>query len=137
MNNGCIYDWKPIESILLFCATIDVLSQEIEQQYKILLRIKDNGYQLNKEHVFKIIQYYTKLVDKLMLYEAQLNKWKENQLSENQNDKIDLLLDKLLESRKMTQSIIQFSAMLQKNDDIHTPNSEYMKIESKAIELIH
>jgi hypothetical protein len=114
MNKDYIYEWKSIESMPLFWATIDVLFQEIEQQYKIFLCINKNGYQLNSEHLTNIVHYYTNLIDKLMLYETQLNKWKEYQpLNEKQNDAIELLLDKLLKSNKLTQSILELAMSFQ------------------------
>lgn len=70
-----MFSWQSIDALPLFASSIEVTLEETEQQHHFILCLNNGGYQIEEILISRIIRFYKEQLDKVMYYEAQLEKW--------------------------------------------------------------
>jgi hypothetical protein len=114
MDDNYSFSWQSVDALPLFSATIEVMLEETEKQHHYILYLKNGTYQIEKELINRIINFYKKQLDKVMYYEEQLRRWLINiTSSSNLNEKtlsnISELARKTETIKKISHSIIEIS----------------------------
>jgi hypothetical protein len=114
MDDICSFNWQPIDALPLFSATIEVISEETEQQYKYIAYLQEKTYQLENKLITKIINFYQSQLNKILFYEAQLQRWINNcDKSKKKHQSILKLINKIGEAKRFSHSIIQIASEIQ------------------------
>jgi hypothetical protein len=87
--------WQPISALPLIGSMIDGLLDEVEKQFANLQACRSKPYVLDNYTVGRVIKVYSAQVEDLRLYEGQLTRWKNLNLTPSQRQEVDRLAERI------------------------------------------
>ena len=83
--------WQPISALPLIGSMIDGLLDEVEKQYANLQTCRPKPHVLDNDTVARVIEVYSAQADDVWLYEEQLSRWRNLNLTLAQREEVDRL----------------------------------------------
>ena len=83
--------WQPISALPLMGSMIDGLLDEVEKQYANLQTCRPKPHVLDNDTVARVIEVYSAQADDVWLYEEQLSRWRNLNLTPSQREEVDRL----------------------------------------------
>src|SRR6266568_1170311 len=91
MNKNPIPQWQPIEKLPLIAHHIDEGLALATEHYETLLETKTKPYVLDNTTVERIIKVFTNQQDDSWLFDEQLQRWMQGQLTLTQKKEVERL----------------------------------------------
>ena len=99
-------NWQPIGALPLIGSMIDGLMDELEKQIANLQACRSKPYVLDRHTVGRIIKLYSAQAEDLQLYEGQLARWTNLNLTPSQLQEVDRLVALIPAIREGTAAIL-------------------------------
>lgn len=105
-------NWQPISALPLIGSMIDGLLDEVEKQYANLQACRLKPYVLDNYTVARVIQVYSAQADDVWLYEEQLYRWRNLNLTPAQGEEVDRLAAQIPTIRERITAILALAEEL-------------------------
>ena len=98
--------WQPISALSLMGSMIDGLLDEVEKQYANLQACRPKPYVLDNDTVNRVIEVYSAQAGDVWLYEEQLSRWRNLNLTPAQREEVDRLAAQIPTIREWITAIL-------------------------------
>jgi hypothetical protein len=105
-------NWQPISALPLIGSMIDGLLDEVEKQYANLQACRLKPYVLDNYTVARVIQVYSAQADDVWLFETQLYRWRNLNLTPAQGEEVDRLAAQIPTIRERITAILALAEEL-------------------------
>jgi len=111
MENTLLLDWRSIDALPLFSATIKVMLEETEQQYHYILYLKKGIYRVEKELIIRMITFYQMQLGKVMYCDELLQRWLNDASRKTTKKLFDIseLIKMIATIKKLSYSVINLA----------------------------
>lgn len=106
--------WKPVSFLPVMSKFIDGTLKENEDFYQTLLKAKPEPHVLDNETLERVFKVYGEQKDDHWLYEEQVARWKERDLTPGTFKEVDRLEKQLANIRKVLDLILSLAEELKK-----------------------
>ncbi len=104
--------WQPVRQLPFVAALIDDLSHAAEQQYEALRRAQDGTHELDEYALRQVVDVYSRERVDLPVFDEQLQRWRDLELTESQQDEILRLTSRLDRLRQVVPEILTMADAL-------------------------
>ena len=104
--------WHPISSLAMFAEVTDGQLKDVEEQYATLEEARERPHVLDDHTVNRVIRVYTTTLNDLPLFEEQLDRWKEGDLTEAQDREVNRVKGQIRRIRTVVTSILELAKEL-------------------------
>lgn len=108
-------NWYPLSSLPMFTCQIDQLIEVLENKYSSFLRTKDSPELLNDNLVSRAIDIFKKNSEFVLLYQEQLDKWREEIYNNTQKQALYIFAQKIVQARNLNAKLLDLSKQLKQN----------------------
>lgn len=105
--------WQPISILPTLAHHIDGMLVADREQYETLLEAKPKPYVLDDATVNRVIGAFTTQKNDFWLFEEQLRRWKSGQLSDQQRQEVDRLVEQMRLLRENNEAVLLLANELQ------------------------
>lgn len=105
--------WQPISMLPTLAHHIDGMLVVDREQYETLLEAKPKPYVLDDATVNRVISAFTTQKNDFWLFEEQLRRWKSGQLSDQQRQEVDRLVEQMRLLRENNERVLVLAKELQ------------------------
>jgi hypothetical protein len=105
-------NWQPISALSLIGSMIDSLLDEMENHYANLQACRLKPHVLDNDTVSRVIQVYSAQADDVWLFETQLYRWRNLNLTPAQREEVDRLAVRIPTIRERITAILALAQEL-------------------------
>jgi hypothetical protein len=118
--------WQPVSKLPLITTHIDGMLEDAQEQYQTLLPAKARPHALDDYTVNRVIKVFTDQQHNLWLFDEQLSRWSNGQLSAQQRKEVERLQGQMKKLRE------QITVILELADDLSKGTIEKVMAKSDA-----
>jgi len=104
--------WQPITALPMIGSLVDGMLADAEEHYETILQAKGRPYVLDDAIVARIIQVHTDQLENHWLFEQQLSRWAQEELSVTQRREVERLQFQTTKLREVLEAILAFAEEL-------------------------
>ena len=112
MSNEKARRWHPIGALPLIARMIDGQLIDVEEQYRTLQEARPRPHVLDDYTVNRVIRVYTTTLDDMHLFDEQLDRWKEGDLTEAQDREANRVKGQVRRIRTVVTAILKLAEEL-------------------------
>ena len=101
--------WQPITALPMIGSLIDEMLANAEEHYETILQAKGRPYVLDDAMVARIIQVHTVQLEDHWLFEEQLSRWAQEDLSGTQRREVERLRIQTTKLKEVLEAILAFA----------------------------
>ena len=105
-------NWQPLSALPMIAQLIRETLENTEDQFKTLLEAEDKPHVLDDAIVDRVTRLYTLQAEDVNIYKQQLARWKNENLTPNQEQEIDLLSKQLQQLHEVGTKILLLAKKL-------------------------
>jgi hypothetical protein len=105
-------NWQPISALRLIGSMIDGLLDEVEKHYANLQACRLKPHVLDNDTVGRVIEVYSAQADDVWLFETQLSRWRNLNLTSAQREEVDRLAAQVPTIRERITAILALAEEL-------------------------
>jgi hypothetical protein len=106
--------WHPISALPMFAEVMDGQLKDVEEQYTTLQEARERPHVLDDHTVNRVIRVYTTTLNDMHLFEEQLDRWKESDLTEAQDREVNHVKGQIRRIRTVVTSILELAEELKR-----------------------
>lgn len=107
--------WQPITALPMIGSLIDEMLANAQEHYETILQAKGRPYVLDDAIVARIIQVHTDQLEDHWLFEHQLSRWAQEDLSATQRREVERLQTQTAKLKEVLEAILAFAEELKPN----------------------
>jgi len=115
MENQLKPQWQPIDALPMIANAVRDMYDHNKEQYQMLLQAKDRPHVMDDYTINRVIQVYTTQRDDLWMYDEQLNRWKNQELTRTEQREIEKVDYNLSKNKKIVDSILSLANEISKS----------------------
>ena len=101
--------WQPITALPMIGSLVDGMLADAEEHYETILQAKGRPYVLDDAIVARIIQVHTDQLENHWLFEQQLSRWDQEELSATQRREVERLQIQTTKLKEVLEAILTFA----------------------------
>ncbi len=101
--------WQPISALPMIGSLIDEMLANAEEHYETIQEAKGRPYVLDDAIVARIIQVHTDQLEDHWLFEQQVSRWSQKDVTETQQREVERLQTQVTKLKEVLQAILAFA----------------------------
>jgi len=104
--------WQPIEALPMIASLIDDQLEGAQEQYQTLLKAEGRPYVLDDHTVARVSRVYGDTEADLWLYDTQLRRWDQEDLTSAQRGEVERLKGQMMALHEVVEAILALAERL-------------------------